>query len=142
MAFNKTKALEKAQKLVSQGKLKEAIAEYQKIHEKDPKDQTTLNTLGDLNVRIKNVPGALSYYTKLADVYINGGFLVRGIAMYKKINKLDPKNSKALERLAELYTMQGLMTEARSHYLKLGESLLKDGQSEKALSVMQKLLDL
>ena len=142
MAYNKKKALEKAQKLVTAGKLKDAITEYQSIHSQDPGDQTTLNTLGDLNVRTKNIPEALNYYIKLADVYIKGGFLVRGIAMYKKISKLDPKNTKALERLAELYTMQGLMSEARSHYLKLGESLLKDGKTDKALDIMQKLLDL
>ncbi len=142
MAFNKVKALEKAQQLVSQGKLKDAVAEFQKIHEKDPTDQTTLNTLGDLNVRLKNVKDALKFYSKLADVYVQGGFLVRGIAMFKKITKIDPKNVTALERLAELYTMQGLMTEARSHYLKLGEALLKDGQTNKALEMMQKLLDL
>lgn len=142
MAFNKAKALEKAQALVAQNKLKEAVAEFQKIHKADPNDQTTLNTLGDLNVRLKNVPEALNFYTRLADVYVKGGFLVRGIAMFKKISKIDPKNTGALERLAELYTMQGLMSEARSHYLQLGEALLKDNKTDKALEVMQKLLDL
>ena len=142
MAFNKSKALENAQKFVSQGKLKEAVAQFQKIHERDPTDQTALNTLGDLNVRLKNVAEALSFYVMLADVYVKGGFLVRGIAMFKKISKLDPKNTRALERLAELYTMQGLTSEARSHYLQLGEALLKGGESDKAMEVMQKLLDL
>lgn len=142
MALNKTKVIEAAQKLVEQGKLKEALAEYQKIHKEDPKDLNILNTLGDLCVRMNNTPEALNYYTKLADTYVSDGFLVRGIAMCKKISKLDPSNTAALERLADLYTMQGLMSEARAQYMQLAEVLLKANQGAKALQVMEKVLDL
>ena len=110
MAFKKTKTIESAQKLAAQGKLNEAINEYLKLYKEDPQDQTVLNTLGDLHVRLNRTSEGLTYFTKLADLYVSGGFLVRGIAMFKKITKLDPNNTRAVERLAELYTMQGLMT--------------------------------
>lgn len=142
MAISKTKAIEAAQKLVSQNKLKEAIAEYQKIHREDPKDVNVLNTLGDLCTRLNNTAGALDYYNKLADLYVSDGFLVRGIAMCKKISKLDPANTAALERLADLYTMQGLMSEARAQYLQMAEILLKANQGTKAMAVLEKVLDL
>ncbi|MFQ5777314.1 MAG: tetratricopeptide repeat protein [Terriglobia bacterium] len=142
MAFKKAKALEAAQKLIAQGKMKDAIGEYHKIHAQDPKDQNALNMLGDLHVRLKKLPEALGYYVKLADMYASDGFLVRGIAMYKKISKLDRGNITAMERLADLYTMQGLMNEARTQYLELAETHLKGGQSSKALEVMRKVLDL
>lgn len=142
MAISKTKAIEAAQKLVSQNKLKEAIAEYQKIHREDPKDVNVLNTLGDLCTRLNNTAGALDYYNKLADLYVSDGFLVRGIAMCKKISKLDPANTAALERLADLYTMQGLMSEARAQYLQLAEVLLKANQGAKAMATLEKVLDL
>lgn len=142
MAIGKTKAIEAAQKLVSQNKLKEAIAEYQKIHREDPKDVNVLNTLGDLYTRLNNTAGALDYYNKLADLYVSDGFLVRGIAMCKKISKLDPANTAALERLADLYTMQGLMSEARAQYLQLADVLLKGNQGAKAMATLEKVLDL
>ncbi|MBI4466065.1 MAG: tetratricopeptide repeat protein [Acidobacteria bacterium] len=142
MAFNKAKAIEAAQQLFNQGKLKEAVAEYLKIHKQEPKDQNVLNTLGDLYARLNNNPEALNYYGKLADLYVGDGFLVRGIAMYKKISKLDLSNTNALERLADLYTMQGLMTEARQQYLQLAEVLLKANNAQKAIEVMNKVLDL
>lgn len=142
MAFKKAKTIESAQKLAAQGKLKEAVNEYLKLYKEDPQDQTVLNTLGDLHVRLNRTSEGLTYFTKLADLYVSGGFLVRGIAMFKKITKLDPNNTRAVERLAELYTMQGLMTEARAQYLHLAEFHLKSGQVSRAVEVMQKLLDL
>ncbi len=142
MAFNKAKAIEAAQKLAAQGKMKDAANAYLKIHQQEPKDQNVLNTLGDLYVRQNNLAEGLTYYTKLADMYVNDGFLVRGIAMYKKISKLEPGNSMAMERLADLYTMQGLMKEARSQYLQLAEAHVKANQPQQAMGVMQKVLDL
>ena len=142
MAFNKAKAIEDAQKLVSQNKLKDAISSYGKILAKEPRDQNVLNALGDLHARLNAIPEALEYYTKLADVYASDGFLVRGIAMYKKISKLDPSNMRALERLAELYTMQGMVGDARAHYLQLVEASLKANNATKAMEILQKVLDL
>ncbi|MGH9787591.1 MAG: tetratricopeptide repeat protein, partial [Candidatus Acidiferrales bacterium] len=82
MAFNKDKVLQAAQELISKGKIPDAIREYQRLLSQDPRDQNALNTVGDLYARSKNVPEAVRYYTKLADVYVKDGFLVRGIAMF------------------------------------------------------------
>lgn len=142
MAINKAKIVEAAQKFMTQGKLKEAVAEYQKIIKEDPKDLNTLNTLGDLYVRLNNNAEALQYFTRLAELYVSDGFLVRGIAMYKKISKLDPANASANERLAELYTLQGLFAEARGQYLQVAEVHLKNKKSQEAMNVLQKVLDL
>jgi len=142
VAINKAKVVEAAQKLVAQGRIKEAIAEYERILKEDPKDLNTLNSVGDLFVRLNKIPEALQYFTRLADIYVSDGFLVRGIAMYKKISKLDPANTLAVERLAELYTMQGLFTEARSQYLQVAEIYLKSKKTAEAMKILQKLLDL
>ena len=45
MAYNKTKHLDAAHKYLQQGKLPQAIAEYQQILKNEPKDQVTLMTL-------------------------------------------------------------------------------------------------
>lgn len=46
MAYNKTKHLNAAQKYLQQGKIPQAILEYQQILKNEPKDQVTLMTLG------------------------------------------------------------------------------------------------
>jgi Tfp pilus assembly protein PilF len=51
MAYNKTKHLDAAQKYLHQGKIAQAISEYQSILKHEPKDQVTLMTIGDLYVR-------------------------------------------------------------------------------------------
>jgi len=48
MAYNKSKFVEAAQKLLNQGKVAQAIAEYQQILKYEPRDQVTLMTIGEL----------------------------------------------------------------------------------------------
>ena len=51
MAYNKSKYVEAAQKLLNQGKVAQAIAEYQNILKYEPRDQVTLMTIGELYIR-------------------------------------------------------------------------------------------
>ena len=64
MAFNKTKALESALKLLNQGKVAQAIGEYQQILRNDPKDQATLMTVGDLYARQGDMTHAVEYFER------------------------------------------------------------------------------
>src|SRR5437660_12541246 len=116
MAYNKSKHLDAAQKYLQQGKMPQAIAEYQQILKNEPKDQVTLMTIGDLYVRQGETFQALEYFERLAQIYLSDGFVTKAIAIYKKIAKLAPEESKALEKLAELYVQQGVMSEARPLY--------------------------
>jgi len=50
--FNKQKVLSAAEKYVQQGKIQNAIAEYEKVTKADPKDLTVTNTIGDLYSRL------------------------------------------------------------------------------------------
>ena len=69
MAYNKTKHLNAAQKYLQQGKMPQAIAEYQHILKNEPKDQVTLMTLGDLFVRQGETFQALEYFERLAKIF-------------------------------------------------------------------------
>ena len=142
MAFNKTKVLEAAQKFLNQGKVPQAILEYQKILRVEPKDQVALMTIGDLYVRTGDTTQALDYFEQLAKIFISDGFISKGIAIYKKIAKLAPDSITPMERLSELYVQQGVMSEARPIYLQLAEAHMKGGRSEQAAQTMRKLLDL
>src|SRR5579863_8197060 len=114
--FNKQKALSAAEKYVQQGKMQNAIAEYEKVLKADPKDLTVTNTVGDLYSRLGEVDKATECFKNVGDAYANQGFTVKAIAMYKKISKLKPSLESVL-KLAELYTQQGLFNDARAQYL-------------------------
>jgi pilus assembly protein FimV len=141
MAFNKSKALENALKYLNQGKVAQAIAEYQQILRNDAKDQATLMTVGDLFARQGDMTQAIEYFERLAHVYLSDGFNSKAIAIYKKIAKLAPNELAPLERLADLYVQQGVLSEARPLFLQIAEAYLKANKSQKALDVLHRLLD-
>ena len=142
MALNKAKVLKSAEKYVIQGKISHAIAEYQKLIKEDPTDLPLVNTLGDLYVRIGNVSEAVKCFTRLAESYDNGGFVVRAIAMYKKVSKIDPGQIQSLSRLADLYLRQGLNSDARAHYLQVADYLIKKGELDNAITVYQRVVQI
>ncbi len=139
--FNKQKVLASAEKYVQQGKLTNAIAEYEKILEKDPKDLTVLNTIGDLYARDGDASKASEYYTRVGDSYAQQGFTLRAIAMYKKVTKLDPSSLAMVQKLAELYTQQGLLNDARQQYLILADSAQKKNDYDGASRIFEKMLE-
>jgi pilus assembly protein FimV len=139
--FNKQKVLNAAEKYVQQGKMQNAIAEYEKVLKADSKDLTVTNTVGDLYSRLGQIDKATECFKSVGDAYANQGFTVKAIAMYKKISKLKPSLEGVL-KLAELYTQQGLFNDARSQYLQVAEEFLKSGELDNAVRIFQKILEM
>jgi tetratricopeptide (TPR) repeat protein len=139
--FNKQKVLSAAEKFVQQGKLQNAIAEYEKVLKADPKDLTVNNTVGDLYARLGQNEQALECFKSVGDAYASQGFTVKAIAMYKKLTKIKP-TLEGILRLAELYTQQGLFNDARAQYLQVAEEFLRSGELEQAVRIFQKTLEM
>ena len=141
LGFNKTKVLSSAEKHVQQGKLQNAIAEYQKVLKNDPKDLTVMNTVGDLYARLGQSEEACNCFKNVGDAYAQQGFTVKAIAMYKKLTKIKSSLEGTL-KLAELYTQQGLFNDARQQYLQVAEEFLRTGDLEQAVRIFQKTLEM
>jgi pilus assembly protein FimV len=139
--FNKQKVLNSAEKFVQQGKLQNAITEYEKILKADPKDLTVQNTVGDLYSRLGESERAIECFKSVGDAYAAQGFTVKAIAMYKKLGKLKSSLDNVL-RLAELYTQQGLFNDARAQYKQVAEEFLRTGNMEQAARIFQKILEM
>ena len=142
MSLNKSKSLRTAEKYALQGKIPAAIDEYRKVVEADPTDLTTINTLGDLYVRAGKIQDAISNFSRIAESYRESGFTLKAIAMLKKISKLDPTNVETAMKLANLYSQQGLLVEARQQYLQVADAYARAGQTRKALEAYQRIADL
>ncbi|HWZ41933.1 MAG TPA: tetratricopeptide repeat protein [Candidatus Saccharimonadales bacterium] len=140
--FNKAKVLSSAEKFVQQGKLQNAITEYEKVIREDPKDLTVLNTIGDLYARVGQNDKAADYFRRVGDQYAQNGFVVKAIAIYKKLTKLVPPTAETTLKLAELYTQQGLFNDARTYYMQVANQLLKTGDNNQAAKILQKVLEL
>ncbi|HEX8748010.1 MAG TPA: tetratricopeptide repeat protein [Pyrinomonadaceae bacterium] len=142
MGFDKTKVIRAAEKFLSQGKIPAAIKEYEKIVEEDPDDFTTLNMVGDLYARSGDKQEAVKCFALIAEHYREQGFNLKAIAMYKKIDRMQPGSPEMAAKMAPLYEAQGQSVEARASYLILADSYARSGQSQKALEILRKIADL
>src|SRR5262252_1452962 len=142
MTLDKVKTLRAAEKFLEIGKIPAAIKEYCKIVEEEPDDFTTLNILGDLHVRVGNHAAAISCFRRNAEHYREQGFAFRAIAMFRKIDRLQPNDIEIATYLADLYAQEELVVEARSHYLVVANAYAKSGDTQAGLGVLSKIADL
>ncbi len=142
MSFDKTKAMRNAERFLSQGKIRAAISEYQQVVQHDPKDFSTLNTLGDLYAKNANTQGAVGCFTQVAEHYNTQGFSQKAIAIYNKISRIEPASIEVSAKLAQLYQSKGSIAEARRHYTALAEHYQNKGQKIEALAIWKQIAEL
>lgn len=142
MAFDKAKALRAAEKSLELGKIPAAINEYTQIVANEPDDFATINTLGDLHVRVGNQPAAIFCFRRIAEHYREQDFALKAIAVYKKIDRLQPGDTEIATNLADLYAKQDLVVEARAHYLAVADAYNRAGAKQDALEILRKIADL
>jgi tetratricopeptide (TPR) repeat protein len=142
MAFDKAKVLKAAEKFLSTGKINAAIKEYRQIVDNDADDLTTLNMLGDLYVRSNKNEEAIRCFERIAEHYSAQEFNLKAIAMYKKIERLRPRDPVVALKLADLYANQGLVHDARAQYLVVVEAYTKSGDNRRSLDILHKIADL
>ena len=100
--FDRRSALNRAQSLMQQGKVPQAIEAYELVVRHDPDDWSSANNLGDLLVRAGQTQQAIGEYTRIADHLAKAGFLARAGAIYKKVLKLNPTHVEALRESESL----------------------------------------
>lgn len=142
MAFERAKVLKAAERFLSQGKIEAAIKEYRQIVDNDETDFTTLNMLGDLCVRANKRDEAIACFVRIAEHYRDQEFTLKAIAMYKKVDRLKPRDPEIAKNLAALYAAQGLIVDARAQYLIVADAYNRNGQTKQALEVLRKIADL
>lgn len=142
MNLDKAKTLRAAEKYLETGKIAAAIKEYCQVVAVDSSDFTTLNMLGDLYTRVGNTADAISCFRRIAEHYRDQGFGLKAIAMYKKIDRLQPNDIEIATNLADLYAQQDLVVEARAHYLAVVDAHNRAGATEQALEILRRIADL
>jgi tetratricopeptide (TPR) repeat protein len=138
--MEKRKGLQAALAYVQQGKLDQAVAEYQAILRTDPNNCNVLNALGDLCARIGHKADAIGYFKRLGEVYRLDGLHVRSIAVYKKVLKLDPAHTEASLACAEMYAEQGLTADAKLQFQGLADQYVRNGDTFAALDMYGRMI--
>jgi pilus assembly protein FimV len=142
MAPSRQSLISSAERLVVRGKLQAAIDQFRKVLAANPDDTSTLNRVGDLYARLDQVDEAIDLFGQAAEHFTQEGFFLKGIALYKKIIRLDPSRIEPGAKLAELQRRQGLVTDARVQYQSVARQYLQAGDASSAIRIYKELVDL
>ena len=137
---DRVKVIEQAEKYVRGGRVREAIAEYEKLALADPQDVGTLNIIGDLYIRVGQNDRAVHFFLKVADEYERRGLYSQALAICKKIHRLYPDNADYAIKLADLYAQQGFAAEAKAVYAAVAGRISEAGKAEEAAAIYEKIV--
>ncbi|HUV12910.1 MAG TPA: hypothetical protein VMY18_04645, partial [Acidobacteriota bacterium] len=138
--LDKFKVLRNAETYVVNRQFGRAISEYRSLLETKGEDPALLNTLGDLLLKNKEQAEALSYFRRVAQIFIESGFTNKAIAVCKKIHKLDPSDRETVGQLADLYTKRGFQSQAAKYYRQLVAESRDAGRFQEAADWQKNIL--
>jgi tetratricopeptide (TPR) repeat protein len=134
--------LRQAEKLLRQGRLEAAIAEYVRVLEEDPDDWDTAETLADLHVRAGENDRAAAMYSRAAGHFAGEGSFAKAAALYRKILQVLPEDKDARSQLTRVlsklepvepsHLSVPLSTEERERRVRLAKTALGAGDYETA----------
>ena len=129
MAPDKKEAtIERARNLMDSGRYAEAIEAWRQLLDGSPNDANVYNTIGDLALKSKANAEAIDAYHKAARFFLQDGFHLKAIAVYKKILKLEPEHAEIYALLGDLNVVRGLMNNAVADYVPSAKLFLKAGK--------------
>ena len=140
MAVDRRTVLQNAQLFASKGQYEAAIAEWRKLTTDTPADGTIFNSIGDLQLKRNATPDAVSAFLQAAGAFRSEGSVLKAIAAYKKILKVDPTRIEIYRHLGDLNAERGLLSSAVQDYLTLGKHYSKDGRNAEALEIYRKIV--
>jgi tetratricopeptide (TPR) repeat protein len=140
--INPVKVKQDAEKEERAGRVDKAILLYRQLVDDNPRDWNTIKKIGDLYVRLNKNKEASAEYAKVAEFYSRDGFLLKAIAVWKQINKLDASALDPYVNLADLYAKQGLMVEAKGQYQIVVDEYIKRGRVREAGDALKKMADI
>jgi len=140
LASDRDAKIESARKFADSGQYVKAIKAWHELLDETPhNDANVYNTIGDLCLKNKATPDAIDAYSKAARFYLQEGFHLKAIALYKKILKLDPNRAEIYTLLGDLNVVRGLMNNAVADYLSGAKLFLKIGKAMNALTLFRKI---
>lgn len=94
-----------------------AVALYEQICSKESSNAGYRNELGDIHLKMGELPRAIECFREAAALYRAVGLTNNAVAILKKVLRQDPHHFDSLWELAEIRSDQGLETEAVRSFL-------------------------
>src|SRR3569833_2893360 len=93
---------QEAAEATSAGKHKRALGAYLELETLEPRDAQWPKRAVETYRKLSRNHDAIDAFTRAADRYAQGGFLVQAIALCKLILQIDPRHDAALQRIAAM----------------------------------------
>jgi len=119
-----------------------ALALYKKVLNLNSSEAASLLAVGELNEEKGLVTDAIKFYLAAADSLSKEGRKDKLLEIYEKIISLSPSNIPLRIKIADIYTKQGLSSEAMKHYLDIAGIYAEKGKTENAIDNYRKVLDI
>ena len=103
MASPKAQISENVQKYIAKSDWKNALVEMEKLFSIDHDPQVKVR-MGDIRQKMNQKQQAVAEYMTAAEVFSERGFVVKALAMYKLVLRLDPNYDRALDLMAQLHS--------------------------------------
>ena len=139
MPIDRDATLKQAEKLLRQGRLDGAIAEYVRLAQDQPGDWNSINALGDLYVRAGQMEKAVERFLRVADYLMAEGFLPKAAALYKKALRIRRDDEPTQLRLVDIAIRQGLLVDAKTYLKQVGEQRRARGDAGGAAEIAIRL---
>ncbi len=131
-----------AKRLLERGQFRKALPLFQRAAEEDPNDLRHLLRVGDVLHRMGDLGPALTTYLDAARKLTDHGFLLRAVAVYRQMLRIDPGLHPVHAELARVYAMIGLVNDAISQYQEGIRVLQARGRPRDRLELIRELLEL
>ncbi len=141
-ATKRDKLLAKAEQLARDRKIKKAIVFYRQAVELDEKDIRTRLKLSELLYQSGQSGQALGILQYVGDYYRQHGFLLKSVAVYKKMLEVDRSRTDLHGTLAQLYFQLGMAPDAIRQFKAQVRALVKRGRIRDSLLVVRSMLEL
>jgi tetratricopeptide (TPR) repeat protein len=119
-----------------------AIALFKKVLNINPNNADALYALGELSEEKELVTDATKYYLAAADSIAKEGRKDELLTVYEKILSLSPSNIPLRTKVAEIFTKEGLKSDAAKEYLYVAGIYEDKGDIQKSKDFYQKAIEL
>jgi tetratricopeptide (TPR) repeat protein len=110
--------------------------------DKDDKDVTVYNRVGDLYLRVNKTDQAVNYYEQAVDLYTEGGYLNNAIALCNKILRHAPSRHQIYYKLGKISAKKGFNSDAKKNFLEYADRMHRAGKDTDAFKALQEFADL
>jgi tetratricopeptide (TPR) repeat protein len=146
MSANVEKLKKKAAEFEQKKQFDKALEVYLQIlshsEDKEDRDVTVYNRVGDLYLRLNKADQAVNYYEQAVDLYTDGGYLNNAIALCNKILRHAPARHQIYYKLGKISAKKGFNSDAKKNFLEYADRMHRAGKDTDAFKALQEFADL